>query len=166
MKLVRAALRRHVDDAAERETIFRGHGPGLYFELLHCIYSKIGVEVGVVAILRRHAIHHQIVGRVRSPVDAQIAKTRPAVAEAALHRPGIRVNIVRKEYQSERIAPIQREIRHEVIPDHLAQGGVVRIYQLAAPSCNCKLISADWSTWRLIPRRISFLNPADSAETS
>ncbi len=126
---VRAALGRHVDHTAKREAILRGHGSGLHLELLHGVDAEVGVEIGVVAVLRHHPVYQQVVGCVRSAIDAQIAKTGSPVGETALHRAGVRVDVRRQQYQGERIPSIERKVRHKLVLDHLAYGWILHIHQ-------------------------------------
>ncbi len=124
MEAVGAGLGSDVDDSAKREAVFGGHGTGLDFKFLHRVDGEVGVEVGVVAVGRDHAIDQHIVDGVGTAVDAPIAEAGAAVGESALNGSGVGMNVGGEQDEGERIASVEGQFLDVTVFDDLSDGAV------------------------------------------
>jgi hypothetical protein len=69
--------------------------------------------------------HHQhVVDGIGTAVNTPITQAGAAIGESALQGPGVGVNVRRQQDQGESVAPIERQLLHAAVCNHLAEGPV------------------------------------------
>ena len=123
VKLIGAALQRHVDNGAAGAPVFGAEVVGLHLELGDRVGTQLDGLVGVALIagvvgVVVHAVHLKIVEGAALPVDVE--RAFPEVAVVRIHAQKRLPDARSQQRQIGIIASVQRQIDHGRVVDHLS----------------------------------------------
>ncbi len=123
VQIVRAGLQRHVDDAAGGAAVLRVVAVGDDLELLDRVDRRhVGDVVAALNRVVRRAVEQVLVVAVRAAVDRPVGD-RAVVERPLIDRRSVVGDARRQVRQHERIARVERQLRHaHVVDDHAAIG--------------------------------------------